>query len=274
MLHGNDNPDEGETESIDHLDEVIRPLCDFEILPWVGPNCSIKGNYIERYDCYVPGLGYEWNEDPKQTMTTVQNRGKVGANDQGRLGSGPFGNSDPMGVDMLVSEGQTAYRRDTGQIHHLTEHQHPTAVAPADNKTAGAAMRSADQKRAHDTSQEPMKTQQMQCLHLKHEAEVIASWTPVDSRWTDRPDGYNPHAVRERVGSPLGESWAVTDQVRAISTNEVESYGTVGGSARCITVQNLMKEIKVSWAAEVGSDSSAGIHLESQWWEVQEAGQA
>jgi hypothetical protein len=262
-LHGDDILVEGEPEAIDHLDAVIRPLCNIKILPRVGPNCSSMGRYLKRYICHVPGLGYEWNEDPKHAMMIVQNRGKVGAKAQGSPCSKEVGKSDPMALDLLAPEGTTAYRSDTGRILYIASGRFDlqyTAKLLGEQMSTPLRLGNARLERCARY----LSGYQHLCLLFKHEAEVIGSWIPVDSSWADDPDRYSTHAGCEFVGSHLIESWVATDQVRALSTAEAELYGIVDGSARGIMTQNMMKEIEVSWAVGVGSDSSAAISISSK----------
>jgi hypothetical protein len=221
------------------------------------------GRYLKRYICHVPGLGYEWNEDPKHAMTIVQHRGKVGAKPQGSPCSKDTGKSDPMALDLLEPEGQTAYRSDTGRILYIASGRFDlqyTAKLLGEQMSSPLRLGNARLERCARY----LSGYQHLCLLFKHEAQVIGSWVPVDSSWADDPDRYSTHAGCEFVGSHLIESWVATDQVRALSTAEAELYGIVDGSARGIMTQNTMKEIEVDWSVEVGSDSSAAISISSK----------
>jgi hypothetical protein len=281
-LHGDDIIAEGESEALDRLDAALTPLCHLKVLPRVGPGGTSMGRYLKRYICYVPDMGYEWNEDPKHVVTIITNRGKAKAKPQGSPASKEVGKSDPKALDELCSEAMTEYRSDSGRILYISSGRFDLQYT---SKLLGEQM--STPLRLGDARLERCARYLVGCAHLslvfKHEEEVAASTIHVDSSWADDLDRYSTHAGCEFVGSHLIESWVATDQVRALSTAEAELYGIVDGSARGIMTQNLFEEIGIKWNIEVGCDSSAAIsissksgvgktrHIATRWLWVQDA---
>ena len=98
-LHGDDVIVEGEQEALDFLDQAIKPLCNVKVLPRVGPGATVMGRYLKRYICYIPGVGYEWNDDPKHVIQLLEATGKTLAKPQGSPSSKDIGKSDPQVLD-------------------------------------------------------------------------------------------------------------------------------------------------------------------------------
>ena len=78
------------------------------------------GRYLKRYICYIPGMGYEWNEDPKHVQKLLQSTGKQGARPQLSPMSKDVGKNDPLCLDALEADAATAFRSDTGSILYIS----------------------------------------------------------------------------------------------------------------------------------------------------------
>ncbi|CAK0841766.1 unnamed protein product [Prorocentrum cordatum] len=287
-LWGDDIIAEAESEGIDHLDAMISRLCNIKVLPRVGPGCSLMGRYLKRYICYVPGFGYEWNEDPKHVTMLLESTGKLKAKPQGSPCSKHIGRDDPAILDELDGESQTKYRSDTGRVLYVSSGRFDIQYSAKELGEQMSTPRRLGNARL-DRCARYLAGCPFLALVFKHEPEAGGSWIPVDSNWAEEPDRYSTHAGCEFVGSHLIESWVVTDQVRALSSAEAELYGIVDGAARGIMTQSLFKEIAdlrgagAAWSVTVGSDASAAIgissrsgvgktrHIATRWLWVQDA---
>ena len=78
------------------------------------------GRYLKRYICYIPGVGYEWNEDPTHVIKLLEATGKTQAKPQGSPSSKDVGKSDPEVLDELEPEDQTTYRSNTGRVLYVS----------------------------------------------------------------------------------------------------------------------------------------------------------
>ena len=287
-LWGDDILAEAEDEGLDHLDAIIKQLCNIKVLPRVGPGHSQMGRYLKRYICYIPGVGFEWNEDPKHVAMLLESTGKSKAKPQGSPCSKCIGKDDPKSLDELVGDDATRYRSDTGRVLYVSSGRFDLQFAA---KELGEMM--STPRRLGISRLDRCARYLAGCSHLslvfRHEPAAKGSWIPVDSNWAELPDRYSTHAGCEYIGSHLIESWVVTDQVRALSSAEAELYAIVDGAARGIMTKNLYSEIFAlqgadnDWLVSVGSDSSAAIgissrsgvgktrHIATRWLWVQDA---
>ena len=76
VLHGDDIMAEAGSKGLDHLDQGLRQMTEIKILHRVGPRACPMGRYLKRFICYVPGVGYEWHEDPKHAAQLLESRGE------------------------------------------------------------------------------------------------------------------------------------------------------------------------------------------------------
>ena len=148
---------------------------------------------MKRYICYIPGVGYEWNEDPKHVIQLLEATGKTLAKPQGSPSSRDIGKSDPQVLDELEAEEQTTYRSNTGRVLYVSSGRFDLQYTA---KTLGEQM--SCPLRLGVARLERCARYLAGCAHLallfKHEPEVQGSWIPVDSNWAEGTDRYSTHA--------------------------------------------------------------------------------
>ena len=91
---------------------------------------------------------------------------------------------------------------------------------------------------------------------------------PVGSDWAGSEERYSTHAGLELHGGHLVDSWAASDQVRALSSGEAELYGVVDGSARGIFTKHMYeeKDEPINIDVETGLDGSDRDVLPNRRW--------
>ena len=86
----------------------------------------------------------------------------------------------------------------------------------------------------------------------------------VDSDWAGSEERYSTLVGLEFHGEHLVDSWVAPDQVRVLSSGEVELYGIVDGSARGIFTKHMYEEMGRTINIDVETDSTAAIGMCSQ----------
>jgi len=283
-LHGDDVIIEAEGEDLDKFDIVMKEHCSCKIMPRIGPNQSARmGRYLKRYICYIPGMGYEWNEDPAHVQKLLQSTGKQGARPQLSPMSKDAGKSDPLCLDALEAEAATRFRSDTGSILYVSsgrfDLQHASqTLSELMSKPIRLGFARVERCARY------LAGSGFLALVFRHEPEPTKTVVIVDSNWSEEPDRYSTHAGCEFLGSHLIESYVAKDQVRSLSSGEAELYGIVDGAARGIMTRNALAEIGMAnWPVEICTDSSAAIgmcsrtgvgkvrHIATRWLWVQDA---
>ena len=192
-----------------------------KVLDRVGPGATRMGRYLKRFISYVPGKGYEWNEDPLHVLKLLEAAGKAHAKPQGSPSSKDIGKSDPAVLDAPEPEDATWYRSNTGRVLYISSGRFDLQFTA---KTLGEQMSSP--LKLGVARLERCARYLCGCPNLAlvfaHEAEVKGSRIPVDSDWAAAPERYSTHAGVEYIGTHVIESWVVTDQICALSSAEAE----------------------------------------------------
>ena len=90
-IHRDDIIAEGEPDTLNYLDEVLKRLVVVKVLYRIGRGAEEHGRYLKKHNVYIEGKGFEWLKDSKHLAAIIRNRSKTGAKPQSSPGSKDLG---------------------------------------------------------------------------------------------------------------------------------------------------------------------------------------